>query len=135
MTASRMASAVRRPGRYSRIVYRLDRSTRVAIAERLSSPVISSPSQCPGSYGRPPLLAAGRSWSCGEGDRGAARNDDAACDAVGRYAVPWAAPGTGHRGPDGRPPGRWSPARRDARAGQGTPIEEPERSALDSTAA
>ena len=48
MTASRTASAVCRPGRYSRIVYRLVRSTRVPIAERLASPVIRSPSQCPG---------------------------------------------------------------------------------------
>ena len=47
MTASRTASAVCRPGRYSRITYRLDRSTRVPIAERLDSPVIRSPSQCP----------------------------------------------------------------------------------------
>lgn len=49
-SASRTASAVCRPsGRYSKMVNRLERSTRVPIAERLAAPVIKSPSQCPGT--------------------------------------------------------------------------------------
>ena len=58
MTASRTASAVCQPGRYSKIVNREVRSTRVPIADRLSAPVIRSPSQCPGSLRS--AAAAGR---------------------------------------------------------------------------
>ena len=58
ISASRTASAVCRPGRCSKIVYRDARSTRVPIADRLDAPVIRSPSQCPGSSR--PAAPAGR---------------------------------------------------------------------------
>ena len=63
MSASRTASAVCRPGRCSKIVYRDARSTRVPIADRFDAPVIRSPPSVPARCARPPRQAADRSWS------------------------------------------------------------------------
>ena len=53
------SSAVCRPGRCNRITNRVDRSTKVPIADWLPPPMIRSPSQCPGTARS--VTSAGRS--------------------------------------------------------------------------
>ena len=91
-SASRTVSALCRwPGRCTRMVNRLARSTRVPIADRLLAPVIRSPSQCPAS-----LRPAAAGGPLADHRHPGQRPGPAGVAAAVRLAVP--PPGPQHRG-------------------------------------